>query len=166
MGALAVVVLVVGLWGVVPAAAAPDDPWPYEWPVDAVVVDPFRPPATPYGPGNRGLEFATAHGQPARAARDGWVVFAGQVGGRLHVTVAHPDRLRISYSGLATVEVRTGERVAQGRAIGSTGDRLHVGARVGSAYVDPAIVFGARRIVRLVPSHRVVPELSLWGDLG
>jgi murein DD-endopeptidase MepM/ murein hydrolase activator NlpD len=145
-----------------PAAAAPDDPWPFEWPIDAPVVDPFRPPATLYGAGNRGLEFATLAGQVVRSAGAGRVVFAGQVGGRLHVTVAHPDRLRLSYSGLASIEVGVGQSVGRGDTVGATGERLHVGARVGTAYVDPAIVFGGRRIVRLVPSGRVTPRL--WFD--
>ena len=34
----------------------------YQPPVDAPVVDEFRAPATPYGPGNRGLDYATTPG--------------------------------------------------------------------------------------------------------
>lgn len=161
---LPAVTLLALMAGAVPAAAAPDDPWPYEWPVDAPVIDPFRPPATPYGAGNRGLEFATVSGQVVRSAGAGRVVFAGQVGGRLHVTVAHPDRLRLSYSGLASIAVRVGQAVQRGDELGTTGERLHVGARVGRAYVDPAIVFGGRRIVRLVPDGRGAAQL--WLDLG
>ena len=45
-----------------PAAAATSEPSPgsviYTPPVDAPIQDPFRPPATPYGPGNRGIEYA------------------------------------------------------------------------------------------------------------
>ena len=36
-------------------------------PVSAPVIDPFRLPFGPYGPGNRGLEYATRPGQPAAA---------------------------------------------------------------------------------------------------
>jgi murein DD-endopeptidase MepM/ murein hydrolase activator NlpD len=142
---------VAAVWAAEPAQGVPDDPWPYEWPVDAPVVDPFRPPATPYRPGNRGLEFATFPGQAVRAAGSGRVLFAGRVGGTLHVTIGHPDRLRTSYSYLASISVRVGDVVERGREIGTAGDRLHVGARAGRAYVDPAIVFGGRRLVRLVP---------------
>jgi len=128
--------------------------------VDAPVVDPFRPPATPYGSGNRGLEFGTAVGQVVRSAGAGVVVWAGQVGGRLYVTTAHPDRLRVSYSRLETIAVRRGDRVSKGEVIGTAGERLHVGTRLGSAYLDPAIVFGGRRVVRLVPS-RLSPPVRL-----
>ncbi len=68
--------------------------------------------------------------------------FAGPVGGRLHLTVTHPDGLRVSYSGVASIRIRRGARVRQGEVLGTTGDRLHVGVRRGEVYVDPAAVFG------------------------
>ncbi len=163
--ACVVAAAVLGLAAPVPALAEPDDPWPYEWPVDGVVIDPFRPPATPYGSGNRGLEFATVPGSVARSAGTGRVIFAGRVGRRLHVTVAHPDRLRISYSGLASIAVGVGERLQRGEPVGTTGTRLHVGARAGHAYVDPAIVFGGRTVVRLVPPSGSSP-LTLFPPGG
>ena len=49
-----------------PAAAKPAPPT-YEPPVDAVVVDGFRPPATPFGAGNRGLEYGTDPGTAVAA---------------------------------------------------------------------------------------------------
>ena len=113
----------------------------YIWPVDGTVVDPFRPPSHAYGRGNRGLEFATQPGAGFWAASDGVVSFAGPVGGRLHVTVSHPDGLRVSYSGVATVGVDRGERVRQGQMLGTVGDRLHVGVRRGEVYLDPARIF-------------------------
>ena len=80
----------------------------YRPPVDAPVTDPFRPPLTPYGPGNRGIEYATVPGTLVRAAADGLVVFAGPVAGALHVTVLHGDGIRTSYSFLAVIRVRRG----------------------------------------------------------
>ena len=81
-----------------PRVVLPPGPTPvvYRVPVDAPVVDPFRPPATPYGPGNRGVDFATTAGQPVLAMADGVVVFAGQVGGTLHVVLLHADGVRTS----------------------------------------------------------------------
>ena len=114
----------------------------YVWPVHGTVIDPFRMPEHPYGPGNRGLEFATQPGSAFWAAAHGVVSFAGQVGGRLHVTVTHPDGLRVSYSGVADIAVAKAQRVRQGQTLGTTADRLHVGVRRGSAYIDPALVFG------------------------
>src|SRR5688572_15830060 len=85
----------------VPLPSAGADPPPaYAPPVDAPVVDPFRPPAGPFGAGNRGLEYGTPPGTEVRAAADGTVVFAGSVAGTRHVTVKHADGLRTSYSFL------------------------------------------------------------------
>ncbi len=135
-----------------PVAALPDDPWPYQWPVDSAVADWFRPPATPWGRGNRGLEFATVPGEPVRSAGSGRVVFAGRIGLSWYVTVAHPDRLRVSYSHLEGLQVIAGEMVAAGQVVGAAGPRLHVGVRAGEAYLDPAVVFGGRRRVHLIPT--------------
>jgi peptidase M23-like protein/putative serine esterase DUF676 len=125
----------------------------YVPPVDAVVVDPFRPPAGPYGPGNRGLEYDTEPGDTVTASGRGTVVFAGAVGGTLHVTVLHADGVRTSYSFLARIDVVRGQRVDHGDPLGAAGDRLHFGARIGDAYFDPARLFESGRPggVELVP---------------
>jgi hypothetical protein len=87
-----------------------------------------------------------------RASAAGTVVFAGQVGGALHVTVLHADQVRTSYSFLATVEVTSGAEVGQGDRIGTAGARLHFGARAGDAYFDPASLFtGTVADVELLP---------------
>ena len=129
-------------------------------PVDAPVADPFRPPAGPYGAGNRGIEYRTEPGTPVRASAAGTVSFAGAVGGALHVTVAHADGVRTSYSFLATAAVVAGQRVAQGDMLGTSGARLHFGARIGDAYFDPAALFTATVTeVELLP----LPQASLPG---
>ena len=134
-----------------PAAAQPVPP-PYRPPVDAPVVDPFRPPSTPFGPGNRGLEYGTAAGSPALAAADGRVVFAGSVAGTLHVTVRHDDGVRTTYSFLQRIDVVTGELVRQGAQVGLTRGHLHFGARRGDSYFDPASLFtDGMPSVHLVP---------------
>lgn len=125
----------------------------YHPPVEAPVTDRFRPPATAYGRGNRGLEYATRPGELVRAAAPGVVAFAGPVGTTLHVSVLHGDGVRTTYSYLASVRVHRGDRVGGGDPIGTAGDRFHLGARVGDAYVDPALLFGddrPRRYARLV----------------
>ena len=144
LGASAALVAVCAAVLLAGTAEAPAQTGPspsYIWPVDGTVVDPFRPPSHTYGPGNRGLEFATRPGAPFWAASHGVVSFAGQVGGRLHVTVSHPDGLRVSYSGVATIGVDRGERVRQGQRLGTVSDRLHVGVRRGEVYLDPAQIF-------------------------
>lgn len=138
------------------ATAAPGDGPPvvvsYVPPVDAPVVDAFRPPALPWASGNRGLEYDTSPGDPVRASAAGVVTFAGQVGGSLHVTVLHPDGLRTGYSFLAGVLVAQGQAVRQGDLVGRAGDAFHFAARVGDAYVDPAALFDTgATIVELLP---------------
>lgn len=121
-------------------------------PVDAVLADTFRPPDSPYGAGNRGIDYATAEGEPVGAAAAGEVVFAGRVGSALHAVVLHADGVRTSYSFLGTVAVRRGEAVEAGDTVGTAGaGGLHFGARVGETYVDPLALLGQRQgRVRLV----------------
>lgn len=127
----------------------------YVPPVDAPVIDPFRPPPSPYAPGNRGLTYGTSPGQPVHASAAGEVVFAGQVGGERFVTVAHPDGLRTSYAFLGSVAVVRGQPVAAGDVVGTTSALpFHFGVRdPDGTYLDPALLL-ARRLVRdvhLVP---------------
>ncbi|MGI8794202.1 MAG: murein hydrolase activator EnvC family protein [Acidimicrobiales bacterium] len=138
------------------AKSVPASAWvAYRPPVDAPVTDPFRPPAQRWGAGNRGVEYGTQPGTRVRAAGAGVVSFAGQVGGTLHVTVAHRDGVRTSYSFLASISVRRGQTVRGGQVVGITGERrLHFGARRGTAYFDPLSLFTDRYRVRLVPARR------------
>lgn len=136
-----------------PVAAAAPGLEIYEPPVDAPVVDPFRPPPKPWLPGNRGIEYATRPGTPVKAAAHGVVTFAGPVAGSLHVTVQHADGIRTSASFLARVLVRAGQRVRRGAPVGVSAARLHVGARRGDTYIDPESLWARRGPprVRLVP---------------
>lgn len=119
--------------------------------VPVPVVDPFRPPDDPWGSGNRGVDYDTDPGAVVVASAPGEVVFAGDVAGELHVTVAHADGLRTSYSFLATVAVGAGQSVAGGEAVGTSAGRFHFGVRDASgAYLDPTALMAAV-VVRLVP---------------
>src|SRR5690606_2611985 len=94
-----------------------------------------------------------AAGTVVRSSADGEVLFAGAVGGALHVTIRHADGLRTSYSFLASVGVRRGQTVRAGDAVGTSGGHLHFGVRdPAGAYLDPMVLFttGPPR-VRLVP---------------
>ena len=142
-----------------PAEAAGPAAVTYRPPVDAPVVDAFRPPAESWKAGNRGLEYATPAGAPVGAAAAGEVVFAGPVAGGLHVVVLHDDGLRTSYSFLQTVSVRRGDKVRQGQPLGTSGDRFHFGVRAGDAYLDPATLFGGGPPeVHLVPDELRRPQ--------
>jgi alpha-beta hydrolase superfamily lysophospholipase len=155
--ALAVLVGIAVLAGFAPPASAA--PVTYVAPVNGPVIDPFRPPSTPYGSGNRGLEYSTTPGGVARASAPGRVTFAGQVGGALHVVIQHADGVRTSYSFLRSIEVRSGQVMRQNDPVGTTNDTFHFGARIGDAYVDPAILIesGPAR-VHLIPDGEFTEE--------
>ena len=117
-----------------------------------VIIDHFRPPPTPYGSGNRGVDERVAPGTPVVASADGVVRFAGDVAGTLHVTLEHPDGLRTSYSFLAVVVVRVGDHVPQGAVLGLSGAFVHFGVRDRSGtYLDPEALWAARLGAHLVP---------------
>lgn len=140
------------------AAGGTRDDVGYEPPVDAPVVDPFRRPSTPYGPGNRGLTYDLAPGTAVRASASGTVVFAGPVARTRHVTIRHADGLRTSYSFLHSVSVRRGQRVRRGEVVGAAGAGFHFGVRDGDTYLDPALLFGRIEIrVWLVPHSEPLP---------
>lgn len=125
------------------AEGAEPAPVTYLPPVDAPVVDTFRPPRSPYGAGNRGVDYATAPGGPVRSAAPGVVAFAGPVAGGLHVVVLHSDGIRTSYSFLRSVAVRRGQRLVPGQVVGTAGPSLHFGARAGDAYLDPLVLLAS-----------------------
>lgn len=141
-----------------PAAEAEPPSIDYQPPVAGPVVDPFRPPTTPYGPGNRGVDYATVPGAEVHASAPGQVVFAGRVGLQLHVVVLHADGLRSSYSFLASIAIRRGDRVAAGQVVGTSGTSLHFGFRAGDTYLDPLSLLGRARVrVWLVPDDERRP---------
>jgi len=146
------------------AAAGPPPPTPrsrYVWPLPPPhpVVRPFQAPATPYGPGHRGVDLGGQPGAAVSAAGDGVVVFAAQLAGRGVVSIAHADGLRTTYEPL-TVVVTTGQRVTRGTVIGRLAPGhlgcagaaacLHWGARRGTEYLDPLGLLTSGR-VRLLP---------------
>lgn len=141
------VVLASALLGGAPAAA--------EWqpPVDAPIVDPFRPPASRYGAGNRGLEYGISGDQIVRAVDAGTVVFAGRVGGSAHITIDHGEGLRSTSAFVSRIDVVRGQRVRQGQVIGAAGPGFHLTARLGDTYVDPALLFAGYEVsLRLTES--------------
>ena len=115
----------------------------YRPPTDAPVLDPFRPPPEPWLAGNRGIEYATPAGAPVQAIGPGRVAFAGQVAGRLVVTVNHPDGLRSSYTGFGAITTRRNAVVRSGDVVGTAGGPFHLGVRRGDTYLDPALLWGA-----------------------
>ncbi|MDH4075971.1 MAG: M23 family metallopeptidase [Acidimicrobiia bacterium] len=148
-------------WSLVPPAPRPDAAGcPWIAPVDAPVVDGFRAPPNPYGPGNRGLEYGVTAGQPVVAVAAGRVGFVGPVAGRRYVVVEHPGGVRSTYGPLASTAVVGGQQVAAGEGVGEAAPGLLLTARLGSGrtqrYIDPApLLAGACGRARLIPDRPV-----------
>ncbi|HET7173933.1 MAG TPA: M23 family metallopeptidase [Nocardioidaceae bacterium] len=142
-------------------AAAADDPAPrtWGWPLSPkpAVLSRFDLPASPWGPGHRGVDLLGRPRQPVLAVAAGRVTFAGMLAGRGVVVVSH-GALRSTYEPvLASVTV--GARVDAGERIGvlaTTGSHcspracLHLGVLRGRKYVDPLTLLGGGPI-RLKP---------------
>lgn len=133
-------------------------------PPPAVVLTPFRSPATRYGAGHRGVDLAASVGVDVRAAARGVVVYAGVLVDRGVVSVEHVGGLRTTYEPV-DARVSVGDVVARGDLLGmvaaghpscAPASCLHLGARLPDrVYLDPMALFGAWR-VRLKP----------WGGFG
>ncbi len=145
--ALAVIVVLV-----VPTESALGRPC-WSPPTEAPVTDPFRDPECRWCPGNRGIEYGAAPGDPVRAVATGRVTFAGSVAGTRYVVVSHGDGLRVTYGNLASGRFRTGDRVGRGSIVGVAAGRLHFGVRDDDGYVDPTPLLG-----RLVYRPRLIPH--------
>jgi len=133
-------------------------------PVDGPVVRRFEAPASAFGAGHRGVDFGAPPGSAVRSAGSGVVAFAGPVGGRLVVVVAHPGGLRSGYAYLTRLAVAGGQPVEQGAVLGFSGGTgpghpagvLHFSLREGGEYVDPLRRLGLEAgvdppVVRLAP---------------
>ena len=149
----------------VPPGTAEDDPvgtWPLR--PEPEVVARFDPPASPYGPGHRGVDLLGDAGQPVRAALAGTVTYAGPLAGRGVVVVSH-GATRTTYEPVAA-RVSVGDAVARGGVIGTLQpfashcaprSCLHWGWLRGETYLDPLRLVGAGP-VRLLPLWRDHPS--------
>lgn len=156
LASLAAVVVTALTLSAAPPAAAEGG---YSPPVDAPVVDGWRPPPTLFAAGNRGIDLGAAEGDPVRSAAGGEVVFAGTVALDHHVVVLHDDGIRTSYSFLQSVGVARGDRVERGDEVGVAAGPVHFGARAGDRYIDPMLLLDGGRVdVRLVPVELRSPQ--------
>ncbi len=120
-------------------------------PVDAAVVDPFRPPSHRYGPGNRGLEYGVDAGDPVRAVAGGVVRWSGVVAGRAYVSIDHGSGLWSTVGPLESRRVLRGATVRRGDPVGAATPGMHLTARLDRVYVDPQLLLdGAEVSVALV----------------
>jgi hypothetical protein len=146
------VVLAVGITRPMFAAAC------WEPPVAAPVIDPYRPPACPWCPGNRGLTFGTSPGADVRSVAAGRVTFVGPVAGTVYLVVELANGWRVTYGNLTEITLGHGDAVVAGMLLGHTAGEFHLGLRDrheagADAYLDPTPHIGVwRQRVRLIPS--------------
>ncbi|MFD9822049.1 M23 family metallopeptidase [Streptomyces violascens] len=138
------------------------------WPViPPAVIHPWAPPATPYGPGHRGVDLAAPPGTPVRAAAAGRVTFAGQVAGQGVLTITLPDTtsppLRTTYEPVRAL-VSEGTEVTAGQVVATSADTpshcmegcLHWGLLRGDVYLNPLLLLHRGAPSRLLPVVGVV----------
>lgn len=148
----------------IPSARAYAEDIQWLSPVDAPVVDPFRPPSNQYSAGNRGLEFGLTESSDVRAVDDGRVSFAGRVGSSLFITVDHGNGLVSTLAYLDRIDVVRGQFVSLGQIVGTAGPGFHLTARLNGIYIDPALLIAGAEIgVALVkgpdwPDGAAAPE--------
>ena len=131
-----------------PVAAAPC----WRPAVAGVVTDPFREPACPWCPGNRGLEYTVDAGAAVSAVAAGTVTFAGVVVDTRYVVVQLPSGWLLTYGRLDASTLALGDRVLIGTPIGRASGTFFFGVRIDGTHVDPAPFLG-----RQVGRHRLVP---------
>jgi murein DD-endopeptidase MepM/ murein hydrolase activator NlpD len=161
---LATFVVLLSIMGAAPARAS----GVWTWPVTGPVIRGFDPPSSPYGTGHRGIDVAASVGTLVRAPATGVVSFAGNVGGRLFVTINHGGGLLSTCSFLSGLLVRKGDTVAAGQAIalsgtghpGDTTPNLHLGVRLNGQYVDPLDYLGAASVVDLIRLAPLLPSAA------
>jgi murein DD-endopeptidase MepM/ murein hydrolase activator NlpD len=128
-----------------PAPDVPRDDCAWRVPVDAPIVDEFRPPAHPYGGGgNLGIEFGTGGGEIVVAVDDGRVSFLGPVGGVRWLVITHDSGLRSTYGPLEHTTAVRGQLVVEGDVVAVARAGLHLTARRGGRYLDPSPLLDGR----------------------
>jgi murein DD-endopeptidase MepM/ murein hydrolase activator NlpD len=129
----------------------------WSWPLSPrpVVLRPFVPPRSTYGPGHRGIDLHARQGQAVLAVDSGTVSHVGVIAGRGTVSVTHPSGLRSTYEPVRA-RVVPGAVVADGDVLGEVSGRshcggacLHLGALRGRAYVDPRPLLSGGPVILL-----------------
>jgi len=100
-------------------------------------------PNGPYRAGHRGIDLPAAPGDAVRSPAAGIVSFVGTVADRAVLSIRIDPRTVVSLEPV-TSELREGEAVAHGEAIGAVdagghcaATCLHLGVRIDDAYVNP-----------------------------
>jgi Peptidase family M23 len=139
----------------------------YSWPSPGPIIRGFEKPTGPYGEGgHQGVDIAAQPGDEVRAAKEGRVVWVGELPRGRFVSISHAGGVRTTYLDLESVNVSMGEPVSRCQVIGTvcgTGDgssarpHLHFDTYLNGTPVDPCLLlrgFDAGSFVRLCPVKR------------
>jgi murein DD-endopeptidase MepM/ murein hydrolase activator NlpD len=115
---------------------------------------------------HKGVDYAAPTGTPVRVVGDGVVEFAGWQNGYGNVVVvAHSNHRKTLYAHLSRIDVRQGERLAQGQHVGAvgatgwaTGPHLHFEFIAGGVQQDPLLIAKASEAVSLAPAEKPLFE--------
>lgn len=140
-----------------PAAADPPR-WVWPTPAPHALVRQYLAPATPYGPGHRGIDIA-APSPAITAPADGVVHFSGVVVDRPVLSIRHAGGFISSYEPVASTLV-AGDTVSSGDPIGTLElghcgqvPCLHFGVRLDGDYVNPLLLLGGVPRSVLLPTR-------------
>jgi murein DD-endopeptidase MepM/ murein hydrolase activator NlpD len=109
-----------------------------------------------------GVDYAAPTGTSVRSVAEGVVSFSGWQGGYGNVVqIDHKDRQSTLYAHLSRIDVRKGQKVAQGDHIGavgstgaSTGPHLHFEVRINGVHMDPLEVVRKSETIAISPALR------------
>jgi murein DD-endopeptidase MepM/ murein hydrolase activator NlpD len=111
---------------------------------------------------HKGVDYAAPIGTPVRSVSEGTVDFAGWQNGYGNVVqVQHSNERSTLYAHLSRIEVKKGQRIAQGQQIGAvgrtgwtTGPHLHFEFRVRGQHEDPLSIARSAEPVLLEPGSK------------
>ncbi len=117
---------------------------------------------------HKGVDYAAPTGTPVRVVGDGVVEFAGWQNGYGNVvTVRHGNGRSTLYAHLSRIDVRVGQRLAQGQHLGAvgatgwaTGPHLHFEFHVNGVHQDPLLIAKSSETVALPAAERPRFELQ------
>ncbi|MFB9512186.1 murein hydrolase activator EnvC family protein [Streptomyces purpureus] len=154
------------------SSVGPTGPVGRAWPLGPpgpTIVRGWQPPATPYGPGHRGIDLAAPPGTPVHAAAPGHISYAGPVAGRgvltITLTGTGEPPLRTSYEPVTPL-VTQGDTVTAGQIIATTTTSphcpdscLHWGLRRADTYLNPLTLLPPHLLRR--PPSRLLPVTGM-----
>ena len=149
--------LIATILSVALALFPPAPPATWSWPTEGpqLIVRDFLAPATPWGPGHRGVDLAATSDRVV-APVAGVISFSGQVADRGVITITTAQGWLVSMEPVEAI-VATGTRVSSGDLIailapGHCEKRcVHLGLRVEGRYRSPRLELGMLQRSVLLP---------------